>query len=195
MLCVNRMLIMPVLAVLFVGACSPTAPRSLAPTAGAPSPAPITATVPAPAAPPATVLEPTPLPPTVPKPTPLPATVPAPTLPAVSGTAPAETDKTTSELVDFTSQALAGNLLGDPATRKIGIVLPPGYATSSERYPVVYFLHGYTGNELSGMSDFQWSIEDAHKTGGVRDMIMVFPDGSKQTGWESVPGQPDHGRL
>src|SRR5262245_13869846 len=29
------------------------------------------------------------------------------------------------------------------------ICLPPDYASGTKRYPVVYYLHGYTGNESS----------------------------------------------
>jgi hypothetical protein len=42
-------------------------------------------------------------------------------------------------------RALEGNLEGDDATRDVFVYLPPSYATdTSARYPVVYFLHGYT---------------------------------------------------
>jgi pimeloyl-ACP methyl ester carboxylesterase len=38
------------------------------------------------------------------------------------------------------------NLLGDPASRPVQVIVPPGYHTSNRRYPVVYFLHGFCGN-------------------------------------------------
>ena len=41
--------------------------------------------------------------------------------------------------------ALDGNLSGDDATRDVFVYLPPSYARDkTRRYPVVYFLHGYT---------------------------------------------------
>src|SRR5262245_15441245 len=41
--------------------------------------------------------------------------------------------------------ALDGNLSGDDATRDVFVYLPPSYAREPmRRYPVVYFLHGYT---------------------------------------------------
>ena len=44
----------------------------------------------------------------------------------------------------FIAESLAGNPLGSPVQRGIHIYLPPGYFDSEkERYPVVYFLHGY----------------------------------------------------
>ena len=42
--------------------------------------------------------------------------------------------------------ALAGNLLGDPASLDIVTWLPPGYETTAVRLPVVYFLAGYTAS-------------------------------------------------
>lgn len=43
--------------------------------------------------------------------------------------------------------SLEGNPLGSPADRDIAIYLPPSYFDEpDERYPVVYFLHGYSGN-------------------------------------------------
>ncbi len=45
------------------------------------------------------------------------------------------------------SEALRGNALGDPAERPIVTYLPEGYdADASRRYPVIYVLHGYTGD-------------------------------------------------
>ena len=42
--------------------------------------------------------------------------------------------------------SLEGNPLGDGSTRATPVYLPPGYAEAPQtRYPVVYFLHGFTG--------------------------------------------------
>ncbi len=50
--------------------------------------------------------------------------------------------------IDFVeSPALRDNPLGDPATRPLAVYTPPGYdPQGSRRYPVLYCLHGYTGN-------------------------------------------------
>jgi len=48
---------------------------------------------------------------------------------------------------EFSAASLAGNPLNSPAERHIHIYLPPGYYENPlERYPVVYFLHGYDGS-------------------------------------------------
>jgi S-formylglutathione hydrolase FrmB len=53
----------------------------------------------------------------------------------------------TLDLDFIDSPALANNPLGDPATRPLAVYTPPGYdPQGSRRYPVLYCLHGYTGD-------------------------------------------------
>src|SRR3954463_1930585 len=43
---------------------------------------------------------------------------------------------------------LEGNLLGDSPDRDVSVYLPPSYgAAKNRRYPVVYMLHGYNGDD------------------------------------------------
>ena len=99
---------------------------------------------------------------------------------------------------EITSPSLEGNLLGDPATRKMMVYLPPSYDTSPDRqYPTVYLLHGYMGNHTW----FVWSlnlffeqlgidlgvkiqeIADALISAGeMEEMILVMPDGTNAYG-------------
>lgn len=60
--------------------------------------------------------------------------------------------------LDFlTSPALEGNALGDPAERPVAVYTPPGYdAQGSARYPVLYCLHGYTGNVAALIAARPW---------------------------------------
>jgi hypothetical protein len=60
--------------------------------------------------------------------------------------------------VDFVkSDALAANPLGDPAIRPIAVYLPPSYdPQGSRRYPVLYVLHGYTGDANALLSARPW---------------------------------------
>lgn len=78
----------------------------------------------------------------------------------------------------FISQALAGNLLGDPVERGVYVILPSDYATSGKRYPVVFGLHGYGGNEYTDPIGLQRVQESALRYGRVKEMIFVFPDAS-----------------
>ena len=53
--------------------------------------------------------------------------------------------KGTLERITVHGRALEGNLEGDSPDRPVVIYLPPSYArATSRRYPVLYFLHGYT---------------------------------------------------
>ena len=88
--------------------------------------------------------------------------VPNPTPTPVTLAAPGEVATTFGEI---TSQALAGNLLGDPTTRKYYILLPPDYAASDKRYPVVYVLHWYTGDAVSLVADFQRALQHSARRG------------------------------
>jgi S-formylglutathione hydrolase FrmB len=86
-------------------------------------------------------------------------------------------------LDEITSESLEGNLLGDPATRKLWVYLPPGYETSPDmRYPTLYMLHGYTGNymyfkEAKFHSCRMGEISDKLLADGlINEMIIVMPD-------------------
>ena len=50
------------------------------------------------------------------------------------------------ETIVIKSSALEGNLLGDPVDREVAIYLPPGYTTSTDNYPLLVDLVGYTGS-------------------------------------------------
>ncbi len=52
--------------------------------------------------------------------------------------------------------SLKGSLLGDRETQDIAVYLPPSYYSSGKRYPVIYFLSNFPGNE--NMFDY-WKSE------------------------------------
>ncbi|GAC1658086.1 MAG: alpha/beta hydrolase-fold protein [Vulcanimicrobiaceae bacterium] len=60
--------------------------------------------------------------------------------------------------VDFVeSAALKGNPLGDPSRRALPVYMPPGYdPQGSARYPVLYCLHGYTGDAAALLAGRPW---------------------------------------
>ena len=85
----------------------------------------------------------------------------------------------------FESEVLKGNPLNDPFTRKIPVFVPPSYRRDPDRrYPVVFMLHGFTGNSsmwLNVNSFYQPTVPEryerliAEKHSG--EMILVFVDG------------------
>lgn len=122
---------------------------------------------------------PTAVPPTsTPKlPTPEPTLAPVPPTPEPTPVKPTSQPSSKGKLVkgQITSQALADNLIGDPATRNYYVYLPAGYDTSDKRYPVVYVLHGSWGNE----NDYIRLGPDLDRLtagGEAGEMILVFPN-------------------
>ncbi len=114
------------------------------------------------------------------------AAPPAPPSPAVMG-------EVKLELGEITSQALAGNLLGDPTTRKYYVLLPPSYGTSDKRYPVVYVLHRYTNGAVDLVADITSSYKEALAAGDAKELIFVFPDASNKLGGSFYLSSPTVG--
>jgi enterochelin esterase-like enzyme len=101
-------------------------------------------------------------------------------LPTAARPASEPSDKGQVEIGQITSQALANNLIGDPATRDFVIYLPPSYDTSEKRYPVVFALHGYLGDEWELASSMTRYLDEMVANGEGDEMILVFVDGSNR---------------
>ncbi len=80
--------------------------------------------------------------------------------------------------------SLKGNLLGDPTEQSAAVYLPPSYdASPAKRFPTLYLLHGFTGNNRAwtkggyqGMS-LQPLMDEMIRSGKSREMIVVAPNG------------------
>lgn len=84
----------------------------------------------------------------------------------------------TLDIIKVHGPSLEGNLEGDSATRDVFVYLPPGYADSDKRYPVVYFLHGY-GATAALYSERVLRLPagvDEAIAAGARESIVVMPD-------------------
>ena len=78
------------------------------------------------------------------------------------------------------SDALAGNMLGDPSERKVGVYIP--YDADPEGLPLLVSLAGYTG---SGLSQLNWKnfgenvperLDRLIATGEMQPAVIAFPD-------------------
>lgn len=85
-------------------------------------------------------------------------------------------------VLPHSSAALRGNALGDPADRDLYCYLPPGYQESQDRYPVIYWLSGFTGSGRMLLNFDPW-IESVDRRldrliggGAMPPAIMVLPD-------------------
>lgn len=79
----------------------------------------------------------------------------------------------------FIAHSIQNNKGEEDANRRLSIYLPPGYETSTQRYPVIYVLHGYGGTDSVMMSvwfNFKKLLDEAIKTGKMRPMILVAPN-------------------
>lgn len=81
----------------------------------------------------------------------------------------------------LTHKSLTSRAMG----KEVGynVYLPPGYAESKLRYPVVYFLHGATGNENSDAGAFSGILDGAIRGGALPPVIGVFPNGGPFSGY------------
>ncbi|MBX7116142.1 MAG: alpha/beta hydrolase [Myxococcaceae bacterium] len=94
------------------------------------------------------------------------------------------------EIFQVPSACLEGNVLSDPSKRATPVYLPPGYAENTkERYPVVYFLHGFTGSGLSWLNSSPFTknvperVDALVASGAIPPCIGIFVDG-----WTSLGG-------
>lgn len=62
---------------------------------------------------------------------------------------------------------------------KYCVYLPAGYETSTRPYPVLYLLHGMTGdqNDWTVKGDARFIADEAFKSGKAPEMIIIMPDG------------------
>ena len=67
------------------------------------------------------------------------------------------------------------NNFGENPNRAVSVYLPPEYDKSSQRFPVIYFLHGFTGDNqmLTSMAEI---LDFAIATHKIRPFILVIPN-------------------
>jgi enterochelin esterase family protein len=86
------------------------------------------------------------------------------------------------EILKHASQVLRGNPLGDPTDRDVYCYVPPGYDTSSERYPVIYFLSGFTGTGRMHFNFDPWAesidarLDRLISADAMPPAICILPD-------------------
>lgn len=97
---------------------------------------------------------------------------------ALAAAPAAAQEQARAELLTFHSPSIEGNLEGNPSTRKVYVITPPGYDENPDRrYPVVYYLHGYWAPVEAQQAGFRLheAVQAAAEAG--QDFIMVMPDG------------------
>ncbi len=87
------------------------------------------------------------------------------------------------------SAALANNPLGDRVRRPLAVYLPPDYdAEGSRRLPVLYCLHGYTGDVGASIATRPWEtnvvqwMDRLVAQGAMPPALLVLVDGNTRLG-------------
>lgn len=87
--------------------------------------------------------------------------------------------------VEVESEALKGNLVGDPHVREMAVLLPPHYfEDEGARFPVVYLLHGLGRRRDGHLASvhLQKAMFEQMKAGRLVESIIVAVDGSTTFG-------------
>jgi hypothetical protein len=79
-------------------------------------------------------------------------------------------DPGTVVVLEHVSQILKGNPLGDPHVRRVGVWLPPQYDVSRNKFPVLYDLVGFIGDNLPERA------ARLIREGRMGPAVIVFPD-------------------
>lgn len=86
--------------------------------------------------------------------------------------ATAQTGKVVS--FELNSKALQ-NTGGENPNRKVSVYLPPNYDASTQRYPVIYYLHGFMGKD-NIFPQMQKILDDGIQRQKIRPFIFVQAD-------------------
>ena len=81
-------------------------------------------------------------------------------------------------IVDHLYSANLENPGGENPTRRVTVYLPPGYDKSEKRFPVIYYLHGFTWNDslAIAVNKFDKLLDKAIATKKIEPVIVVMPD-------------------
>ena len=100
----------------------------------------------------------------------------------------------------FESHALRGNPHGDPHVRTIPVYLPPSYETSRERYPVIFWCHGFAQTALWGVNGSPGipslgMCMDRAIAAGAPESILVMIDAFTRFGGSLYLNSPANGQY
>jgi enterochelin esterase-like enzyme len=87
--------------------------------------------------------------------------------------------------------SLEESLLGEADEQPVEIYLPPSYDTSELRYPVVYFLPGFSSaDDGSNQSFFLDDLSALLASGEIEEKILVVPNGANVLGGSFYVNSP-----
>lgn len=80
----------------------------------------------------------------------------------------------------FTSEALSSAKDGSSNEKKLYIYLPPNYYFSDERYPVIYYFHGF-GDPMNFITSNKMALDKSMVLPENKEFIVVEVDGSRSS--------------
>ena len=106
----------------------------------------------------------------------------------------------TLQVETIESAVLRDNPLGDPARRRVVVWLPPSYAAEpGRRYPVIYWLAGFTGTGEMMFQSSPWQpglgdrLDRLVAQRAMGEAIVVAPDGFNRLGGSQYLDSPSSG--
>ena len=78
----------------------------------------------------------------------------------------------------FLAPSIQNNPGGEDPMRRVSVYMPPGYKESKQRYPTIYFLHGFAVDDslMFEWLGFKQLMDKAILSGRIRPMILVLPN-------------------
>lgn len=103
-----------------------------------------------------------------------------------------EEKKGTSVTLELSSKSIAKNIVDENSERKISVYLPPSYYDSDKKYPVVYFMHGFSESASNYINKFKNSLDKQFQN-GAKEFILVSVDGVNGLGGSFYANSPVSG--
>jgi S-formylglutathione hydrolase FrmB len=93
---------------------------------------------------------------------------------------PASEGKVSSQ--KFLAPSIQNNKGGEDALRRVSVYVPPGYTESTQRYPTIYFLHGFAVDDslMFAWNGLKELMDKAISSGKIQPMILVLPNSSNR---------------
>ncbi|MFA5015310.1 MAG: alpha/beta hydrolase-fold protein [Actinomycetota bacterium] len=85
--------------------------------------------------------------------------------------------------------SLENNKLGEEGEQTIRVFLPPSYYNSDKKYPVLYYLHGFS-ESCNSLNSFYRSIKNRMESSELKEFIIVCPTGRTKLGGSFYVNSP-----
>lgn len=105
------------------------------------------------------------------------------------------------QTLEFDSQILRRNSLGDPSLRRLSVYVPEGYEQGNRKYPTLFALASYPSSGYMMLykkpfsESFEGRLDRLISSGALPPCLVVFPDCSTQWGGSQYINSEGTGRY